>query len=315
MVKLSFVIPCYNSHQTIGLVVSEINNIMSKNELYSYEIILVNDSSTDSTLVIIAELAKGNSKIKVIDFAKNFGQHSALMAGYIFADGDIVVSLDDDGQTPAGEVFKLINELNNGNDVVFAKYKEKKHNYIRNIGSKINDLMTVFLLNKPKSLYLSSYFVAKSFVIKEIIEYKNPYPYIAGLILRTTNKIGNVEINHRDRKIGKSNYTFKKLLKLWLNGFTAFSVKPLRLATILGILCAFAGFAYGIWIVFSKIFMSSNVVLGYSSLMASILFIGGMIMVMLGLIGEYVGRIYISMNNSPQYVVRKTINVNSNEEN
>ena len=305
--KISFVIPCYGSESTITNVINEINAVVDVSE-YKYEIILVNDSSPDEVIKVIKGLALADKKIKVIDLAKNFGQHSALMAGYAHASGDILVSLDDDGQTPANEVFNLIKKLNEGYDVVVARYPDKKHNVLRNIGSYINDVMAQVLIGKPKDLYLSSFFVVKRFVINEMLNYKNSYPYIAGLLLRTTNKIANVDVTHRDRSNGKSGYTFSKLLSLWINGFTAFSVKPLRISISFGIIFAVIGFIVGIYTVINK-FLNPSVPLGWSSTTALLSFLGGIILIVLGMVGEYVGRIYISINNNPQYVIRETINL------
>jgi len=305
--KISFVIPCYGSESTITNVINEINAVVDVSE-YKYEIILVNDSSPDEVIKVIKGLALADKKIKVIDLAKNFGQHSALMAGYAHASGDILVSLDDDGQTPANEVFNLIKKLNEGYDVVVARYPDKKHNVLRNIGSYINDVMAQVLIGKPKDLYLSSFFVVKRFVINEMLNYKNSYPYIAGLLLRTTNKIANVDVTHRDRSNGKSGYTFSKLLSLWINGFTAFSVKPLRISISFGIIFAVIGFIVGIYTVINK-FLNPSVPLGWSSTTALLSFLGGIILIVLGMVGEYVGRIYISINNSPQYVIRESLNL------
>jgi polyisoprenyl-phosphate glycosyltransferase len=308
MAKLSFVIPCYRSELTIENVVNEIISTVETRSDYSYEIILVNDSSPDNVFQVIQKLALRNKNIKGINLARNFGQHSALMTGFNFVTGDIIICLDDDGQTPANEMFSLIDKINSGCDIVFAKYDKKNHNLFRNIGSKINDFMVDFLIGKPKGLSLMSYFACRRFVIDETKKYKNSYPYVAGLLLRTTNKIDNVHVNHRKREIGTSGYNFRKLVSLWLNGFTAFSVKPLRMASIVGIIFALSGFIYGIYIIIRRIF-NPSVTMGYSSLISAIIFIGGMIMIMLGMIGEYVGRIYISINNSPQYVIRETINI------
>lgn len=308
---ISFVIPCYGSEKTIEDVVCEVKDTIGKRKNLDYEIILVNDNSPDRVLEKIKLLANNDFKIKGIDIAKNFGQHSALMAGYNIAKGEIVVSLDDDGQTPANEVFKLIDKLEEGYDVVFARYETKKHSLFRNFGSSVNDIMARVLIGKPKDLYLSSYFVAKSFVIKEIVRYKNAYPYVSGLVLRTTNKFINVDVNHRSREIGNSGYTFKKLLNLWINGFTAFSVKPLRISLLIGVIFACFGFLFGIYIIVNK-FINPNVPVGWSSTMAFSAFLGGLILVMLGMIGEYVGRIYLSINNSPQYVIRESINTEEN---
>lgn len=306
MKKVSFVIPCYRSEQTITHVVDEIRRTLARLNEYDYEIILVNDCSPDNTFEVIRELCEKDSRITGINLAKNFGQHAALMAGFRHVQGDIVVCLDDDGQTPADEVGKLLCGIEKGSDVVYARYNHKKHSTFRNFGSHVNELMTRVMLGKPKELFVSSYFAAKRFIIDEIIRYENSYPYVIGLVLRSTKKITNVEVNHREREAGTSGYTLKKLLGLWFNGFTSFSVQPLRIATVMGGSFAVLGFIYAIYTIIKK-FVNPAVPMGFSSLMSAILVIGGMVMIMLGLIGEYIGRIYITLNNSPQYVIREVV--------
>ncbi|MBO5031600.1 MAG: glycosyltransferase family 2 protein [Lachnospiraceae bacterium] len=306
MSKVSFVIPCYRSERTLEGVVAEIRNTMQTLPEYEYDIFLVNDCSPDNTFEVIASLCEKYDNISGISLAKNFGQHAALMAGLRRSDGDIVVCLDDDGQTPADEVGKLLEEIHNGSDVVYASYERKKHSAFRNFGTWMNDLMTRAMLGKPKELHITSYFAAKRFVVDSMLEYENSYPYIIGLVLRATRNITNVPVRHRSREVGTSGYTMKKLLGLWFNGFTAFSILPLRVATVTGVVFAGAGFLYGIYTIIKKL-INPAVPLGFSSLMAAIVFIGGMLMIMLGLIGEYIGRIYISINNSPQYVIREEI--------
>lgn len=317
MKKISFVIPCYRSEGSIGHVVAEIDGKMQEMSDYEYEVILVNDCSPDHTLEALrslcAEKPSGNGVRKAISFSRNFGQHSALMAGLRVSAGDYVVCLDDDGQTPACEVDKLIGKLEEGFDAVYAKYEHKHHSTFRNAGSKVNELMTRIMLEKPKELFISSYFAVRRFVVEDMIRYENSYPYVIGLVLRSTKNITNVVVNHRDREQGNSGYTMKKLLGLWFNGFTAFSVKPLRIATALGSICAAIGFLYGIYTIIKK-FVNPDVPMGFSSTMAAIVFFGGMIMLMLGMIGEYIGRIYISLNNSPQYVIRERINVDEDSD-
>lgn len=304
MYKISFVIPCYRSEKTIGGVVTEIQDTMASMPRYVYDIFLVNDCSPDGTYDVIRALCARYDNIRGISLAKNFGQHAALMAGLRRSDGDIVVCLDDDGQTPADEVGKLLAGIEGGSDVVYASYENKRHSAFRNFGSWMNDIMTRMMLGKPKELHLTSYFAARRFVVDSMLEYENSYPYIIGLVLRATRNITNVPVSHRSRTVGTSGYTMKKLLGLWFNGFTAFSILPLRIATITGVTFAGAGFAYGIYTVVKK-FINPDVPMGFSSLMAAVVFIGGMLMIMLGLIGEYIGRIYISINNSPQYVIRE----------
>lgn len=308
MKKVSFCIPCYKSEQTLTKVVDEIRTSMEElSDKYEYEIILVNDASPDGTFNVICKLADTYPNITGIDLAKNFGQHAALMAGFAHVSGDILVCLDDDGQTPANEVYKLLDKIEEGEDVVYARYGHKKHSLFRNFGSFINEKMTEFLLGKPKELYVSSYFAAKRFIVDEMLRYDKSYPYVIGLVLRSTKRIANVNVNHREREVGRSGYTLGKLLGLWMNGFTAFSVKPLRIATWTGISCAILGFIYGLYTIIKKFVLGDAVAVGFSALMSSVMFIGGMILFMLGILGEYIGRMYISMNNAPQYVIREVV--------
>ena len=229
-----------------------------------------------------------------------------MAGGYRKCTGDLIISLDDDGQTPARELFTLVDKMAEGWDVVYASYEHKMHSAFRNFGTWMNERMTESLLGKPKGLKVTSYFVMERFITEEITRYQNPYPYIEGLIFRATMRITNVPVTHHERMSGESGYTLTKLLSLWFNGFTAFSVKPLRIATICGTACAFLGFCYGLYVVIRKL-VDSTIEMGWSSIIASIFFIGGLILVMLGLIGEYIGRIYISINNAPQYTVREIV--------
>lgn len=301
--KISVVIPCYGSETTIAGVVEEVVTTLKQRD-NSYEIILVNDCSPDNVWKTIQELHAQNKNVKGICLAKNFGQHSALMAGYRYATGDVVVSMDDDGQTPADEIYKLIDKIDEGFDVVYATYGDKRHSWFRNFGSKVNDFMCEKLLGKPKGLMVTSYFAARKFVVKEICRYRNPYTYVIGLIFRTTKSIGMVPVTHRDRLEGSSGYTLSKLLGLWMNGFTAFSVKPLRAATMTGVIFAMFGFVYVFYILINKL-MNPAVPIGWSSTIAAVMIVGGVILCMLGMIGEYLGRVYISINDSPQYVIRE----------
>lgn len=302
--KYSFVIPCYNSSKTIESVVIEIINKMIELKEESYEIILVNDYSPDNTKEVIFNLSDKYNNIISINFSKNFGQHAALLAGYSKAKGEYVVSLDDDGQTPANQVDRLINKLNEGFDVVFANYKHKHHSAFRNFGSKVNDFMAEKLINKPKGLYLSSYFIARRYVIDELLNYNSAFPYVSGLLLRTTANVVNVNVDHRDRNIGNSGYTFGKLLKLWLNGFTAFSIKPLRISVYIGIIVAFIGFVLTIYSLINK-YVNPEVPMGWTSMIAILSLVGGTTLMVLGMIGEYIGRIYMTLNKTPQYVIKE----------
>lgn len=310
MEKLSFAIPCYGSETTIEIVVNEIRETLKQRPEYDYEIILVNDCSPDRVWPRIRALALADSHITGIDLAKNFGQHAALMAGYRHCTGDLIISLDDDGQTPACELFTLVDKMKEGWDVVYASYAHKMHSGFRNFGTWMNERMTESLIGKPKGLWVTSYFIMRRFIADEILRYENAYPYIEGLIFRATRNIANVPVTHHERMVGESGYTFSKLLALWFNGFTAFSVKPLRIATFCGSACACIGFLYGIYVVIRKL-VDSSIEMGWSSIIASIFFLGGLILIMLGMIGEYIGRIYISINNAPQYTIRQVVTADS----
>lgn len=304
MSKVSFVIPCYRSEKTLESVIDEIRETMRGLTEYTYDIVLVNDASPDGTWNVIRRLTGSVENIIGINLSRNFGQHAALMAGYSYTDGDIVVSLDDDGQTPADEVGKLLKKIEEGSDVVYAKYTHKQHSGFRNLGSRINELMTRVMLGKPKELYVSSYFAARRFIIDEILRYRQSYPYVIGLVLRSTSNISNVEVTHRARTVGSSGYTFGKLMGLWMNGFTAFSIKPLRIATAIGFVSTVISVIYGIYTIVKK-FVRPDVPIGFSALVCIILFVGGVMMIMQGMIGEYLGRTYMSVNETPQFVIRE----------
>ena len=306
MKMISFVIPCYRSENTLEAVIDEIEQTMTGLSGYDHEIILVNDGSPDDTWGIIRKVSqKWPDIVTGINLAKNFGQHAAIMAGLNASKGDIVICLDDDGQTPANEAGKLVAALENGADVAYARYSHKKHNLFRNFGTAMNEWMASVMIGKPKELYVSSYFAAKRFVVDEMVKYEGSYPYVIGLVLRTTKNIVNVDVTHRRREVGESGYTLSKLFALWINGFTAFSIKPLRIATLSGFIFAFFGFLYGIYTVIKK-FVYPVAPMGFAALMSAVMFIGGMLMLMLGMIGEYLGRLYISQNKNPQYVIRET---------
>ncbi len=314
-IDFSYVIPCYRSEKTIQAVVDEIKETMRTRPELSYEIILVNDGSPDHIWDVIKQMNSEDKHIVGINLSKNFGQHCALMAGYHQAKGEYIVSLDDDGQTPANEVFSLIDKLDEGYDVVYATYPEYHQSAFRKWGSDFAKKMTDYMLDVkedfPKG---SSYFVMRKFIRDEVIRYEFPYPYVGGLVLRATRNIAMIPVQHRARIQGKSGYSLKALISLWMNGFTAFSVKPLELGAIIGALFAIIGFVIALIVIIRKI-MHPEIQAGWSSTIAAMMFIGGAVMMMLGMIGEYIGRIYICLNKSPQFVIKSTTEDLSNENN
>jgi glycosyltransferase involved in cell wall biosynthesis len=309
--KISVVIPCYNSEKTIKNVVS-----LARDELialgYEYEFILVNDNSKDRTFEQIAELCQKDQKIKGINLSRNFGQHNALIAGLNYITGDYVIGMDDDMQTHPSQLKKLITKFNDGFDIVFGKYAHKKHAWYRNLGSKFNLWTVQIFTGRPKNLKTSSYWIAKRFVCDEAIKYKNPYPNIQGLFFRVTQNVADVELEHFERQVGKSNYTFKKLVKLW-SSMTNFSIIPLRAALLLGIVFGILGILGAVVVIINKL-THPETAMGWSSVMVVTLIASGINLVCIGIVGEYVGRLFMADNNAPQYIIKEKLNCNLEED-
>lgn len=309
--RISFVIPCYRSEKTIETVVEEIIRVVSEKKEYDYEVICVNDCSPDQVGSVIKKMAEKNPKIKYIEFAKNKGKHAAILAGHAFVTGEFIVDMDDDCQSPVYELWRLLTPVENDEcDVATANYYKKKESLFKRFGSWVNMQTSSIMLDKPRGMIIDNFSVMKRLISDEIIKYKNPYPYFEGLVFSITKKVNVVMMEQRERgDDNRTGYTFAKSLALWSNGLTAFSVKPLRIASIAGLVFAIAGFLWGIGIIVRKIVFHSIVVMGYSSLAAIMLFSSGLMMLMLGMLGEYIGRIYISINSLPQYTIKDVKNM------
>ena len=308
MKKVSIVIGLYNSEKTIEAVLKEIDDAFSGNREYSYEVVLVDDYSPDGVYKLVRGIAEQDSRIKVIHLSMNAGQTNAVIEGYRFATGEFVVEMDDDLQMPATEILNMLRVLEEGNyDVVFAKYPQQKENAFRRFGSKVNNKMTEIMLGKPSDIRVNSFFVMRKFVRDAFLEYSNNYPYLYGIIFGITKNVANVEVQHRERTNGKSNYTFKKLLGLWLNGFLNFSVQPLRMAIHFGLLITGVSFLVIIALIIQRIFFGTQS-MGWTSLMIAIMFFSGIQLIGIGILGEYIGRLYISNSGLPRSTVRETIN-------
>lgn len=309
---ISIVIPVYNGAQSIERLVDEL--ITELVHQFRIEIVLVNDCSPDqSEQACIRLFEKYPDMVSFYSLAINVGEHNAVMAGINQTTGDFAVIMDDDFQNPISEVVKLIKYSNDQNyDVVYTYYEKKRHSFFRNIGSRFNDKIANLMLKKPNDLYLSSFKIINRFLIDEVIKYTLPYPYIDGLILRTTSNIGKLQVTHSKRLAGKSNYTLRKLISLWLNMFTNFSILPLRLSIILGFIFSLIGFFIGIYALIEK-FLNPTVPLGYTSLIFVISIYSGIQLIAIGMAGEYLGRMFLSQNKKPQYSIRKSLKKESNE--
>ncbi len=314
MKKVSVVIPLYNSSNTIGEVIDEVTQEFERLKKYELEMVLVNDCSPDNVFELVSKIAEKRHDIKVLDLAKNSGQTNAMFAGYKYATGDYIVNMDDDLQMPGCEIGNMLEALVTRDlDVVFAKYKKQKESSFRLFGSKINTFMTEQMIGKPKDIKINNFFVMRKFVRDAIIQYSNNYPYVYGIIFKVTSRVGNVICEHRERTNGKSNYTLKKLLSLWLNGFLNFSVKPLRIATSVGVIITFVSFIIGLILVIQHLIDPSGVV-GWTSTIVTVLFLSGVQLFSIGIVGEYLGRLYISSSKLPTYVIRQKVNCNDIDE-
>ncbi len=301
--KLSICIPVYNGADTIVPLVEELVEVFKK---IDFEIVLTNDGSKDNSSQVCTELVKKYDCIRFIDLHRNYGEHNAVMCCLNYCTGDYAVIIDDDLQNPPQEIFKLLDEIQKGYDVVYANYHKKKHNIFRNIGSKINDIFATWLLEKPKDLYLCSFKMISRDVINEIIKYKGPFPYIDGLILRCTDNISSVYVEHKSRTCGKSNYNLVKLIRLWLNMFINFSIKPMSLMIFFGFLIVLFAFGLGIFFIIDKL-LHPEMAAGWTTIVVLLLFGGGVNCIFLGLVGEYIAKDYLDQNGSPQFTVKSVL--------
>lgn len=311
---ISIVIPCYRSEKTIGKVVDEIKQAFLSQSEYDYEIILVNDCSPDNAINEIRRLCKDNKKITGVNLSRNYGQASAKLASLEHINGDVAVFMDDDGQHPAKGIFALVEKIREGYDVVYAHFQQKKHSLFKRATSSLQRNLAIWAGNSPKGIYGSSFLAYSRFIVNSLKNYKSPFVSIGGYLMRITTRFANVEMEHRERIEGTSGYNFRKLFNLWLNTITNFSIVPIRLASIIGFVCAFIGLVFGSATVIRK-FIQPEIAAGYTSTIAVLFFVGGIIMLILGFLGEYIGRIYMSISNAPQYTIREVINKDSGENN
>lgn len=302
--KYSIIIPCYRSAPTIRKVVELTMQELGKLGKEEYEFVLVDDCSPDGgeTMAALMGLVRDYPCVKVVELAKNAGQHNAVMAGLNHADGDAFIAMDDDMQTHPSQLKYLMEEFDKGFDIVYGYYPEKKHSRFRNFGSYVNYLSVRILLKKPKDLRTSSFWIIRRFVRDYAVDYKSAYTHLQGLFLRTTRNISTVPIKHFEREVGTSNYTFKKLLKLWSN-ILGFSVVPLQLATLAGFIFSLVGLLGAVFVIILKIIRPATYI-GWPSMMAALCFFSGVNLMFMGIIGEYVGRIFLGMSRNPQFVVR-----------
>lgn len=309
---LSIVIPCYKSAGTIGKVVEMSMDVISEIEGFDCEFILVDDCSPDDTYKAIQKLAEKYPNVKGITLSKNFGQHNAIMAGMHLAKGDYIMGMDDDMQTHPSQIPAFLSKMQEGYDVVFGIYKKRKFNFLKNFTSKIASFIVWHMVERPKGLEASNFWCCCKYVRDEVIKYTGYNLYLQILFYRTTNHIANIEIEHFSREEGSSNYNFKKAFRLFMS-FINYTVIPLRISEVLGVLFSAIGFIGAIFVFVQKL-IQPNVAVGWSSLMCAMLLFFGMTFLMLGVIGEYIGKMILNQNKTPQFVIRETVNIDKKTE-
>lgn len=299
----SLIIPIYKSEETIDQLVSRLETLPVQEP---WQVIFVDDGSPDRSHELLRTRLKDSPlDATLIRHTRNFGEHQAVLTGYRHAEGDYYINIDDDLQNPPEEALRLLEYARiNDFDVVYGDYIEKKHNMFRNLGSAFANLTARLLLDLPDSYYLSSFRCINSLVGEKITAINSPFVYIDGLLSQTTNRIGSLNVKHTERESGSSGYNIRRLIRLWLIILTSFSLMPLRIASLVGVLAAVIGACSLIYLIVSSLFGAKNEVAGWLSVISAILFFGGIQCLLLGLLGEYVGRIYLTVYGKPQAYVR-----------
>ncbi len=306
LLKLSIVVPVYRSRAILPQLVLQVHEVMKLGGLDGdFELVLVNDCSPDDSWAVIRGLATENPFVRGITLRRNAGQHNAIMAGLRHARGRYVVMMDDDLQHPPASIIDILRTLESGHDVCYTRYANRQHAAWKRLGSRFNDFVATLLLSKPRNLYLSSFKGVRREIVEEVIKYDGPYVYVDGLILDVTQSITSIEIQHQPRLVGESNYNLRRLVSLWMKMATSFSVFPLRVAIYLGFSLSLCSFILILVIAASKL-MDPGYPQGWTSLMATILFVGGIQTLCIGMVGEYLGRTYLKLNRKPQFVIGST---------
>jgi len=302
-VELSFVIPVYNSSDSAATVVRRVLQVFPRE---SCEVILVNDGSSDASEAVCRALAdQYRGVVCMVQLTRNFGEHHAVLAGLQQARGEYIAVLDDDGQNPPEEIPRMLAELKARNlDVCYGHYRQMRQSAFRALGSRFNDRMANLVLGKPREIYLSSFKVMTRFLAQQLVRYRGPFPYIDGLIYRVTRSIGQVPVEHRERRQGHSGYTLRKLVGLWANMFLGYSVLPLRLTVLGGLVASALSGILLLSIIVEKLWVHPDIAVGIPSILVGIAFFAGVQLVVLGMIGEYVGRIFLELTGMPQHAVR-----------
>lgn len=303
---ISIIIPCYNSEGTIEKVVEETMKTFQTLENYECEMVLVNDYSRDKTYEAITRAAKKYPNVIGVNLAKNFGQHNAMMAALHFVHGEAVIGMDDDLQNHPDQIPQFLEKMEEGYDVVFGVYKERKFGWFKNLTSYVSRHLLWALTSQPRDIQMSSFWLARRYVIDKALEYEGSNVFLQFLFFRTTHNMVDIEVEHFAREVGTSNYNFRRGLKQFMSCLN-YTAVPLRITTFFGALFSGAGFI-GALIVLIRKLLDPTIAVGWSSLMCAMLVLFGIVFLMLGIMGEYIGKLILNVNKTPQFVVRETIN-------
>jgi polyisoprenyl-phosphate glycosyltransferase len=301
--RISIVVPVYNSSEIIRELYTRVCGSL---QTISFELILVNDGSSDNSWEEISKLAETDARVTGIDLRYNSGQDNAIMSGIRESRGTTVVIMDDDLQHDPADILALYEKCREGYDVVFADFKDWTQSALRKTGSRVNGSFARWLLGKPRGMYLSPFKILSRQIADEVCRFIGPYPYIDGIILTLTTRIGNIVVTHHKRFSGHSNYNMRRAAGVWFKLFTGFSVAPLRIAALTGLIIAVTGLGLMVYYL-CEYFFTSHIVEGWTTMVLLLLFFGGLILMILGLLGEYIGRIYLTLNGKPQYSIRTIV--------
>ena len=305
MIELSVVIPVYKSEECLPLLLRRLSESLP-GHFKSFEVILVVDGSPDRSFEVIKELAPAYPFLRAYQLRKNVGQDNAIMAGLVHAKGDLVAIMDDDLQHDPSDLPVLAAKVREGWDCCFAEFKVKHQAWWKNLGSRFNGRVASILLGKPHDLYLSPFKVLTGGLVREVVAYRGPYPYVDGLIVLNSSRLTQIPVEHHSRASGRSNYDLKRSVRVWLKLATGFSIYPLRAITFFGFLSSALSIIGGFWIIVRHLSVGSHVE-GWASLMVTGTFLGGIQLVCLGMIGEYVGRAYLLSAGHPIYGIRDSV--------
>lgn len=306
MALYSIVVPVYNSEHTLNDLYTRIEKVFREEVKEPFELILVDDGSKDKSFEIMTQLREKDKRVKIVQMARNFGQHPALICGFSLIKGDFVITMDDDLQHPPEEIPKLINVMNERDDVdvIIASYEGRKHNFIRKLGTKFSVWATSKMLGKSPDLEITSFRLIRRFLVDSIVQTTTYLPQIGNLLVQSSNRIINVPVRHDERAYGRSGYSFGRLVKDLLYDITSHSAFPLLVVQYLGIASFLVSLVMAI-IFLTRYFIYGASVEGWTSTILIMLAFFGITLLSIGIMGRYLMNILNESKKLPRYIIRR----------